>query len=342
MNEREQQLLARVRELEARLAEPSRFGAAVFDEPAPPVDLPAIRDAEVEPWAGPTRAGWSVAGGYLVLAAFVVFYRGIVDVGLGQTSLMFLGLPAFIGAMLALLPSPDSLTGRTARGITMALALSVLLLQEGAICVLMAAPLFYAMGLTVAGVLDMGRARERRAPSVIGLALVVVVSGEGTTPMLELPREEVVQSQRLVRGTPAEVRAALAEVPAFDAPLPLFLRMGFPRPLRTSGSGLAPGDQRVILFGGGEGHPGELTLEVAEAGPTRVVFRAVSDTSHIAHWLTWRTATVSWQAVEDGVTEVTWEVSFRRDLSPGLYFGPWERYAMRLTSGYLIDTLATP
>ena len=37
-----------------------------------------------------------------------------------------------------------------------------------------------------------------------------------------------------------------------------------------------------------------------------------------------------------------WTLRYRRLLDPAWYFGPWERYAVRLAAGYLIDTVATP
>jgi hypothetical protein len=39
---------------------------------------------------------------------------------------------------------------------------------------------------------------------------------------------------------------------------------------------------------------------------------------------------------------VRWTIRYRRDLDPAWYFGPWERYAVRLAGNYLIDNVATP
>jgi len=98
----------------------------------------------------------------------------------------------------------------------------------------------------------------------------------------------------------------------------------------------------VIRFGGGEGKPGDLVLAVSESNANRVVFQAKSDTSHIAHWLTWRSAEVEWQETGSDQTRVRWTLRYRRSLDPAWYFGPWERYAVRLSGDYLAETVTTP
>jgi hypothetical protein len=73
-----------------------------------------------------------------------------------------------------------------------------------------------------------------------------------------------------------------------------------------------------------------------------VTFTTESDTSHIVHWLSWRESHVAWRPAGAGRTEVTWTLLYDRELDPAWYFGPFERYAVRLATGYLLDTLATP
>ncbi len=60
------------------------------------------------------------------------------------------------------------------------------------------------------------------------------------------------------------------------------------------------------------------------------------------HFLTWQSSEVEWHAIDAQTTRVTWSVRYRRDLDPAWYFGPMERYAVRLAAGYLIDSVATP
>ena len=51
---------------------------------------------------------------------------------------------------------------------------------------------------------------------------------------------------------------------------------------------------------------------------------------------------MTWQPIDAAHTEVRWTVRYRRDLDPAWYFGPAERYAMRLAASELIAQVATP
>ena len=83
-------------------------------------------------------------------------------------------------------------------------------------------------------------------------------------------------------------------------------------------------------------------LEVAESAPGRVRFRAVSDTSHLDHWLHWLGSEVRWEAAGQSWTRVTWTVHFERGLDPAWYFGIPERFVVRQCAAYLVKTCATP
>jgi hypothetical protein len=168
------------------------------------------------------------------------------------------------------------------------------------------------------------------------------MSLEGTHPSLSFPRSESVTAVGVVDGRPDDVEKSLAALPRFAAPLPAYLKLGFPRPVSSRGEGLQVGDERVVHFAGGEGRPGDLRLRVEEHRSGRVVFRVLSDGTKLAHWLALGSSEVIFREVAPGKTEVRWTIRYDRLLDPAWYFGPWERYAVRLAAGYLIDTLATP
>jgi hypothetical protein len=83
----------------------------------------------------------------LVLGA--LFYRLIMDVGLGHTSFMFIGIPVVLAIVLVLAPTPKSATGSILRGMTLALLIVAPLVGEGYLCILFASPLFLAVGLVI-------------------------------------------------------------------------------------------------------------------------------------------------------------------------------------------------
>jgi hypothetical protein len=280
-------------------------------------------------------------GVVLSFAIVSLGYRVMFMTHLETTSLLFVGIPTAIAVLLVLTVQPRSALATAMASVTLMLLLSAILFGEGLICILMAAPLAYLVAAIVGVVAD-SATRKKPASGLLLLAPIVLMSLEGTNAHISFPREQVVTSRAVVTATPAEVQATLASAPRFRTPLPYYLRMSFPRPVSARGEGLRVGDMRVIHFAGGEGHPGDLTMEVANVSPTSVTFRALSDKSKIAHWLAWEETMVAWKQLDAHHTEVTWVLHYRRGLDPLWYFEPWERYAVRLAGNYLIANAATP
>lgn len=271
-------------------------------------------------------------------------FRAMRTAGLDHTALVFVGIPALLAVAVTLTPRPGSVNGVVMKSTTLALLIAGTLMGEAFVCVLMASPLIYAVALLVAGAVQRQRMKMGRSGAAYAPLLVFVAASvpalEGVAPRLSFPREHTVGISRVVAATPDEVRATLAAPPRFDRPLPRFLRLGFPTPGATSGSGLRVGDRRTVMFAHGH-HGGELVMEVTRVEPHRVVFTPVSDGSYLVHWLTWRSAEVRWAAVPGG-TSVRWTMKYRRRLDPAWYFAPLEKYGVGLAARYLIETVATP
>lgn len=295
----------------------------------------------------PTTSQWILAASILAITAAVILYRILVSNHLEQTSALFIGIPSTLAIILALVPRPRSIIGIICNAMAIALLISGILLGEGFICILMASPIFFAVGILIGVILNVVKADHKKAPGTNVTCMVLLgafagMSLEGTSARLSFPNEEEVVVTRRLPATPDTVETTLATAPVFDRQLPPYLRLKFPRPVEARGSGLKIGDRRVIHFAGGEGKPGDLEMQVTERSAGHVRFRAISDHSKVAHWMTWEDSDVNWREVTPGQTEVEWRIHFRRELSPAWYFGPWERYAVRLAAGYLIDTAATP
>jgi hypothetical protein len=249
--------------------------------------------------------------------------------------------------------SPRSATGVACKAVTVGLLVSMLFLGEGMVCVIMSAPLFYIIAVAVADLMHEASLRNRPAGTKLFSCLIVLtivpMSLEGVTGLTTVNRDVSVTESRIVRASSQAVEQALFEPPRFNRVLPLYLRAGFPRPVTTR-IDRSPGRTRwVIEVRGGEMHldgmeprTGDLILELDEARPGVVRWRAVSDGSHMTHFLAWREAVVEWQPIDAQTTKVTWTLRYRRGLDPAWYFGPWERYAAHLAAGYLIDAVATP
>ncbi|MGH9555176.1 MAG: hypothetical protein ACRD2Y_05065 [Terriglobales bacterium] len=288
-------------------------------------------------------ARWNVVFIIMAVAFASLFYRVIVSKKMEQTALLFIGIPTALAVLVAMTPKARTVTGAILKAMTIGLLMAAPLLGEGFVCILMASPLFFVVGVLIGKLIDLSR-RENKRTTITGMLLLAFLpmSFEGTSEWLSFPREETVMVERVVAAPVEDVERALAEPLTMDESLPLFLRAGFPSPMGSEGEGLRVGDQRTIHFPGGEGFTGDLVLEVADAGEGFVRFRFVSDQSMIGRWLTWRSSEVRWSAVDETHTKVSWTLSYRRDLDPAWYFGPWERYGVGLAAEHLIQTSATP
>ncbi|MEV0350073.1 hypothetical protein AB0H88_30210 [Nonomuraea sp. NPDC050680] len=286
------------------------------------------------------RARWTLAGVLVALFAAMLLDRVLHEGHLEQTALFYVGIPAVIAVTVALTARPRSTIGLIMASITVALALAGPLLGEGIVCLLMAAPLFYLVGLIVGLLIDEVRRHRGKGRMNLFLAplLLVAAALEGTA--VSLPRDNEVS----VTGAPAaaNVERALAAEPRFGPVESRFLSLGFPRPLRAEGTGLAVGDTRKISFTprrslgiGAPLEPRSMTLRVSERLPGRVVFAVVEDTT-LARWLDLRRATFDWRSGHLTVT-----LAYRRTFDPGWYFGPLQSYALSEAAGYLVKTFTS-
>lgn len=301
--------------------------------------LEPLRVAEIE---RKSRMHWVIF--CLILGFASLLFRLILWTKVEQTALLFIGLPTVIAILIGLTPDPRSMTGRILKTTTLALLVVGILAIEGMICILMAAPLFYLVGIVVGLCIDSTRiTRERRFTRlnccVFGALLLMGL--EGATEWLSFDRNETVRVTRVVPLGNDAVRSALANGPEhFDlGALPTYLKVGFPAPQSIVGNGIDVGAEWRVHFAGGEGKPGDLVMRVTDSEKTRVIFDLVSDQSHIAHWLTWHDVTWDLAPIDTNQTQVTMTLRYSRDLDPAWYFGPSERYAVRIAGGYFMDSL---
>lgn len=277
-------------------------------------------------------------------AAVSVIYRFLVLGYKEQSALLFIGIPLVLSLLLAQTPRPKSITGVIMKGITLSLLLFGILLFEGLICILMAAPLFYLVGSIVAVIMERNKKRRTKwygdKMNCTCIMMMAIMSLEGVSDALSFSRDEVVVVKREVYMSPADVMQKISEAPSFDSSeLPFFLKLGFPTPQEVRGEGIAIGDERVIHFAGGEGEPGDTVVKVIESSSNRVVFELVKDESHIDHWLAWKT--IAWEVGinEAGNSEVSVTFNYIRKLDPAWYFKPVERYGVSKAGEYFLESL---
>jgi hypothetical protein len=332
-------------------------------DPDPTGDLNETHSTDETSHQSRSAAQWAIISLIIALAIGAIGYQWSQGSSLHQSAVFFIGLPAVLAIILSLTPKAKSATGMIVKGISLALLLSGIVFAEGAICILMAAPLFYLVGIVIGYPIDRVRRRkqsEGKVYSIVGVGLLLL-SVEGAVPGISYSEKQVVEVSRTIEASSADVRQALSSTPRFDEELPFYLKLGFPRPVNALGEGLDVGDRRVIMFGnespmepiGASGHHsaavashsdggGVLVLEIVKGRNGMVVFRPVEDTTAFTHWISWGRSKITWEAIDSNTTQVTWTLHFRRRLSPSWYFGPWQRYAAEKAVGYLISTVATP
>lgn len=201
-----------------------------------------------------TSAQWTLVALIVAFTIGAVLYRVLMHHALGRSAAMFLGIPTVLAILLALTPKAKTVTGGILKGITLALLIVAPLLGEGYLCILVASPLFYLVGIIIGAVVD--RTRHDRSVTLSCVAFVLLpLSFEGVIPALSFNRSQSVEVSRIVDASADAVEHQLALSPDIKTGLPRTLRVGFLRPLKASGEGLEIGAMRMIHFAGAEGDP---------------------------------------------------------------------------------------
>jgi hypothetical protein len=272
----------------------------------------------------------------VVLAIASISFRCVGNYRLEQTSLLFIGIPTLITLLIVRYSKrPKSAYGIVFLTITMFLLISGIFLGEGLVCILFMAPIFYGVGAIVVWCFEMLKKRKSNtyAFAIIPLFLLLFQP-------LDYIKGDTVHSITTVQFVKNASLQQLNARPNFQAHLPLFFKIGFPKPLDIKGEGLAIGAQRTIAFKSSTKGIGTLVLVVKEKTEDAVYFTVKSDDTHIAHWLTFKDIKVELREKE-GQTEVLWTTNFTCDLGPSWYFETFQTYAVDLMNAHLIQSYFT-
>jgi hypothetical protein len=315
-------------------------------------------DAEPEPTPAPRppltpearRARLLLAGVALALFAAMLVAKLLGSADVQQTALFYVGIPAIIALTVILTARPKSAVGTALATTTVGLALAGPLLNEGVVCLVIAAPLFYGVAAAIGATVQRSRNHRGRAIAVAPLLLVLLAEGVGGFSLL--PRDDAGTATVVVQATPEQVAAALAAPPAYgDFEAPFLRAVPFPEPVSATGEGLSVGDERHVTFTprrslgiGAQATPRAMSLRVVQSQVSdargHVRLDVTSDTT-LARWMDLHAADVTWADAGNGRTRVTWSLEYTRTFDPSWYFGPLQHYATGLASEYLIETFAT-
>ena len=287
----------------------------------------------------------------IIIAILLSAFTGIVigylrKRGLDGTALLYIGVPTIIGLAFATSSSSSkSAVGSTLKAITFIILISGPLLQEGFICMIIAAPIFYIVGALAAWPFDNYRKKKVREQDASRLnmfilpALLLTMSMEGVTDYTTFDRHNTIERTQVIGKSVAEIKSKLAQNRSVPSPDSLFANF-FPRPDVFHSQGLAEGDKHWIDVSYVKWiywyeKKGSAIFEVTENKPGYIKFKLKSDNSYIHSYLDWGDVTVLFKPVTNNSTRVTWKINFTRKLDPAWYVQPMQRYSV----GVLADTL---
>jgi hypothetical protein len=285
----------------------------------------------------PGTANRILAG--IVAVVGVVAFVAAVTTGRQDSALLFVGLPVLLAVVLVLLPGRTT-HGRVFTTTTVVLLLAAVAFHEGAICVVLAAPLVYLV-VHLTTMLVQAVRRANRPYVLLPVPLLLLSGIEGTSPSLRVAPDQVVEVSRVVAMIPAAVYGHLVAGPHPTELRSVPLRLlGMPTPEQVVGDGLDPGDRWLFHYPGSTHGPGGHTVaQVSGRTGDRIDFTVVQDNAITARWFRWENASIAWQPAGAGHTRVTLRMAFRRGLDPSWYFGPLQEGLMHEGGGHLLDML---
>ncbi len=299
-------------------------------DPFPSTREKAPRPEKIKP--AQYQLAWFIA----MAAIASISAWSLSSVGLSATGLLFIAIPATLAAIITLAPfSEDKTSFGVARGSTICILISAIVIREGFICVIIALPLIIPIISLVVWSVRRSRAGAGHQLAWALPLLVLGAAGEGV--VYELPTNAVVVESRVIDFSATELDASLdgiAEIPEIE---PLLFALPFPEPTAFTGTGADVGDIRTVEFGDG-GSDGSLILEVVVRTGDTITWDIIDNTTPVAEWMTINSATATWVETAHGL-EVTMEIDFDRALAPAFYFDPVERWGVGEMAEVLLDML---
>jgi len=269
--------------------------------------------------------------------------------GLDGSALLYIGLPTLIALTFATTSASKSVVGASLKGITFFILISGPLLQEGFICMIMAAPIFYIVGALVAWPFDyLIKKRQRQIESgrfkvVILPALLLVMSMEGVFEETTVNRHNTVEHTQVIQGSIADIKEKLASNRSISTPDSLFARL-FPRPETIYATGLSVGDTQWVNISYFKWvywneMRGKTQFQVVENQPNFIRFKPISDDNYISSYLSWGDTRVVFKSLPNNRTQITWRINFQRKIDPAWYAEPLQRYVVGIVAKQMIASL---
>ncbi|MFK8059106.1 MAG: hypothetical protein AB8B78_03350 [Polaribacter sp.] len=268
-----------------------------------------------------------------VLSVASIVFRTLSKEGLEQTSLLFVGVPALITILIVrYTKKPKSAYGVAFLTITLFLLLCGILFGEGLVCIIFMAPIFYGVTAILVWFYEFLKKIGKNKTYAIAILPILMLLFQPNELVSEPKIHSIITIQEISEN---QDLSKLKLTPNLKNNLPVFFKIGFPKPLKIEGNGLNVGDIRTIDFKSNTKGIGQLVLEIKEKSYSKIIFKIKSDNTHINHWLTYKEIKIE-LVEENGVNKIVWTTDFICDLGPSWYFEPFEKYAVSLMNKHLI------
>ncbi len=213
------------------------------------------------------------------------------------------------------------------------------LLREGFICVLFFLPI-YIVFITF-GFLIYHFAAGNKTYSTVLPGLIVILSLEGTNPLMTFPRETTVISEAIVELSLEQIHENLSKPIDLQGKRHWFLQL-FPMPERIESGAIFEGavhrvHTRYQRWFFTNTHTGTAELLMTNVTPKHINAEIRSDTTYFSTYLGAKEIDVVLTPITDTQTKVQFAFRFERKLDPAWYFHPLQRYAAKKMGQFTIQ-----
>jgi len=270
-----------------------------------------------------------------VLCVASIVFRLINDYHFEQTSILFVGLPALITLlMVKYSKTPKTAYGIVFKVITIFLLMSSILLGEGIVCVLFAAPIFYGVAALIVFIFQYLKKRNKSNLYTIVIIPVLLIVAQPFGVKVEPEIQTIITTVVMNKNVSID---SFNRNPDFLKNYPNLFKIGFPKPIGVKGTGTNIGDSRTIQFESSTKGISTLSLEIVDKNNSSIVFKPTKDDTHINHWLTWKEMKVDVIKMNSNQTKIKWTSQYQCDLGPSWYFEPIEKIAVEVMNKHLIN-----
>lgn len=215
------------------------------------------------------------------------------------------------------------------------------LLREGFVCVLFFLPIYIAI-VTIGFSINHFAAGNKTYSTVVP-GVILILSLEGTNPLLTFPRETSVISEATVSLSIQQIHQNLAKPINLDGKRHWFLQL-FPMPEKIESGAVHQGavhrvHTRYQRWFFTNTHTGTAELLFTKVTPNHISAQFQSDTTYFSTYLGAKEINLVLIPLGNKQTKVQFAFRFERKLDPAWYFHPLQRYAVLKMGEFTIQEI---